>query len=179
MRDWLQKNPAASGGGAVALLVIALGLLFWQSGGAATGGGNVYFYDAQADALFTAGADAIPPIDTPGGGSGGVIAHVYACGECPGDIEGMTLAELEQAGAFVNHFQRYDDDAKRILDRGADGLPAEKAEERLDWAQIEGVLIQAPGDEAWHRGESLPAVEIEDARFDACPGAEPPQRCRP
>lgn len=43
---------------------------------------GLYFFDLDTGETFTAPVDAVPPIDAPSGAARGVLAHVFACGDC-------------------------------------------------------------------------------------------------
>ncbi len=160
IRRWLNNNPATTATGAVTLFVIAVGILLYTSGvfrGARpTTSDQFYFYDMKAQKLFAAKSTLIPPITAPSGGQG-VVAQVYACGDC-------------SAGQFVGLLQKYSPAAKQAIEGGLPPNPAGDL-----------VCMPEPGSE-WvpadsPQGQTLRLAAVAAARAH-CKGREP-RRCFP
>lgn len=78
LRDTIESNRVAAA--VVAALVLAAAVMLMSRGKTPTGPTHRWFYDLQANRLFPE-KSALPPITAPSGGQG-VLAHVFACGEC-------------------------------------------------------------------------------------------------
>lgn len=110
IREYLNKNPAITIAGMAILVAITLVVILRNAG--VWGGptpetsGTMYFYDEDTRELFTARSDQLAPIAAPSGGSG-VLAEVYACGDCSGE-------------KFAGLLQKYTDKGKKAM---SDGIP--------------------------------------------------------
>lgn len=165
LREWMNSNAGPALIGAGVLLAFGLGLILWHGVGSGTGvlGDQAYYHDPTSDAFFVADRQALPPITTPAGGEDGLRAHIYSCGECPPDIEGVSMRELEETGAFVNHLERYTIEAKSALEDEASLSPGE-----ADVLRVQGRELQPAGDAQWVPGESPTAMAIEEAADERC-----------
>lgn len=91
---------------AAALLAVA-GLLLYKfifTQELPTTSSKFYYYDTQTDELFVDEANLIPPIKAPSGGEG-VIAQVYACGDCSGE-------------KYIALLRKYSPEAKQAIEKG-------------------------------------------------------------
>lgn len=107
MRDWLKKNPKAATGIITAALLISTGVLayslFFSESKPGTSS-KFYYYDMKTQELFVDEADLVPPIKAPSGGEG-VLAQVYACGDCSGEL-------------VVGILKKYTPKAKQAIENG-------------------------------------------------------------
>lgn len=185
MRAWIEGNPAVAAAIAVVLLLGALALLVRQTTEQAPGGTGAYFYNPDVDEFFAGPSGTVPPIETPTGGQEGVRAAIYACGECPAGIAGMSLGDLEQTDAFVGHFERYEDRAKQIIEQGAEHILGpeadfEEIEAAMDWAEVEGLLVRTAAGEQWHQADSQHGMNITAQAREICERKdESAMLCRP
>lgn len=181
IREWINRNTLGALVVTVLALVAALGLTLWRSGG--TGGPvEAYFFDLDTGELFTAAARQLPPIETPGGGHQGVSAHIFACGECPAPVAGLTLDALRDQGGFVAYFERYSDSAKMMLEAGFPPETPEEEELREALAEDpeQAALVRRPDDEEWVELRSEAGDRIAAAAWERpCPDGTAPTRCRP
>lgn len=132
IREWLKNNPVI--GGAIvagimltAILILVLSLLPTNPTPASTP--NNYYYDMQSGELFVADVSLIPPIKAPSGGEG-VLAQVYACGECGDDSELFVgiLRKYSPAGkqAIENDMPPgVENELVRLTDEGSRWVPAD------------------------------------------------------
>jgi hypothetical protein len=116
LRESMNNSPAATTIGAVVVLLIALGIVFYTTGvfGGAeqgTGTGHFYFYDVEANTLFSAETSQIPPIKAPSGGEG-VLAQVYCCGDC--------------SDHFITRLEKYTPAGKRGMENNGPVSPGDK-----------------------------------------------------
>jgi hypothetical protein len=127
LRQYLNENPAVGTSGAVAIFVIAIVGVVWQvMNSGPPPAKQIYFYDAQANTLFSAAADKQSPIKTPAGHDVGIIAVIYACGSC-GDYVGETPKAIQQDNATLAWLQK--------MQQRRGGEPKE--------------VIKVPGSESW------------------------------
>lgn len=182
LKAWMSKNSLAIAIVAVLVACFALAFTFWLEFG--KGGGrapqNAYYYDPGTGQVFISSAGQHPPIETPTGELNGVRAQIFACGDCPGNLDGMSLREIEDAGAFVAYFEQYSTEAKAILEGygGGENNGSISYEEFMSAAEG-GLLIQRPGDTAWVNTFSTTASRILDTPTERCEGVGPPTPCRP
>lgn len=158
LRQWLNENPAVSTVAAVVLLVLCIGFVLYQVG--AVGGpqvsGNKYFYDRNTGELFVDSSEKVPPITTDSGEydgqPAGVVARIYACGEC-GSYHGMTPEEVEEAGARIGVLEMYPIKIKEVMENG-------------NWEQIQQPpdayrQLRRPQDEQWISASSQQGIQLE------------------
>lgn len=167
-REWLNNNSAVVAAGAAVLLVLLL-IFHWhfRSEGHSP---LAYFYDPEADEFFLDDAGELAPVETPSGGMNGLRAVIYACGQCPRGIAGMTMDELEQSNALVARFERYSEEARRILEEDfAPSGPEDVADLRAR-AMDEGLFIREPDGDQWYRADGARGMEIGDPPAQVCEG---------
>lgn len=181
LRDWMNNNSAVVTILAVVVLVISLGVIIMNSSGRS--GARIvdmYYYDMNSGKLFVGKSDQLAPIDAPSGPyrdqPGGVRAYVFACGECPDNIDGATLADLQSNGAFVGWMEMYTPEAKAALTQQQEGPPADMA---FYEAFERGQLVKRPEDEQWVQAQSEPGFRITEQITTKCPSGEMPQPCFP
>lgn len=181
IREMMNNNPAVVTIGAVVVLVLCLGAIMCQLRGPSRPSGpiDLYFFDTNAGTLFTASSDQYPPIPAPsdtGTGTSGVRAHVFGCGGCPGDLDGMTPGEVEDAGAFIGYLERYTEEAKAALEqsRGSDHIDsAMMYEMNLD------TEVREVGSDQWVSGMDARGTDVYDRVRERCEGQERAEACRP
>ncbi len=107
---------------------------------------TAWFYDLNTGELFTASADAIPPIDAPsgplrvGGGPAGVRAYVFTCGEC------------DDASRFVGYIETYSPAASRQMRAARQRANSERRSIDfllLDREARKGRLVKRVNDTQW------------------------------
>lgn len=182
-RDWINNNPAGMTTVAAIALALALVIILWQTGGTGMPSPpDVYYYDLEAEELFVAGGNRLAPIETPAGGERGVRAHVYACDQCPGNLAGLTMDEIEAQGAFVGWIERYPAEVKAVLEeyrqRGANGPLEVEDETRLFEAEAHGPVVRRPDGSRWHRLDTEAGIAVMDAPMERC-GGQVVERCTP
>src|SRR5690606_37122510 len=141
---------------------------------------DLYFYDLSSGQLFTAASDQIPPIETPNGPHAGVRAHVFACGECPGNLNGMNAEQVKQAGAYIAYLEMYTPEGKNALTaaqapQGDAGGPPPGA--MID--PMEQTLVKRVEDAKWLSMYSQPGYQLTDQAITQCPDGSPARACRP
>lgn len=177
LREHLNSNPVIATSVTVGALVLAVLVLLWQLGEPAAGEGE-YYYDPQTEALFIAPFDSHAPVSTPSGGDDGLRARVFGCGQCPGNLEGMTLEEVEAAGATIGWLERYSEQARQILEQ-YDELPDDEEElERVEQAEEEGAEVRPVGADTWYPVDSPAGDALFDRIAQRCAGAVP-MECYP
>ena len=147
-----------------------------------------WFFDQVTGTIFEAHSNAIPPIATTEYPDqlelveAGVRAYIFACGECPTDLQGMTIEQVEQSGAFVGWLEQYTDAAKEEMSR-AHSLRADKHvppvafEFLMLWEK--GHQICRTDDEQWVLAMSEDGVKIMHDLRNRCAGGNYPKRCYP
>ena len=167
LREWMNENSAIVTVGAVVLLVVALTIVIMQG----TGGGVVttdqaYYYDAEADNIFTAPIESIPPIESPAGNQA-VRVHYYSCGGC---------GEEER---FVGYYEKYTEEAKQAIQEartaGSEGGPQGPA--RMQ-AMMTGQLYSADGEE-WYPAMSPRGTQVQAELANRCGEGEKLRICVP
>lgn len=179
VRQWINENSTVAAAVAAAVAVVALTALIWQATGSGTGApSEAYYYDAREDAFFVGPFDAYPPIETPHGETAGVRAHIFACGGCPRNIVGETMAGLTEQGAFVAYLERYEEEAKRALEaHRADPQPEDVAVLGLEES---GRLVSTPDTSRWVPLDSESGMRMVDSALEEpCDDGVPPVRCLP
>lgn len=92
MRDLFVRYPYVFVGAAVLVLAVSLWRMLGGGGGAKPDGR--WYLDLNTGELFAYRGYELPPIPAPSGGEG-VLAHVYACGDC-GDPAQRVIVALEK-----------------------------------------------------------------------------------
>ena len=120
---------------------------------------------------------AIPPIAAPGGKhkgkNGGVKAHIYQCGECTGNFDGMTAAEVEEAGGFIAYLSTYSSKAKKVMESGDVNKIMS-----MQMSGMTGVVIKSVKGKKWVPENSGPGYSIVKNISENCSG-EIARMCRP
>lgn len=184
IREWMNNNSSVALVVTIVAVTAAL-VVIWQTLGSSEAGAQaVYHYDLDAGAVFVAPATTIPPTETPAGGTNGVRIGILGCGECPqDDFTGMSIEEIEEAGAFVAYFERYTDEAKTVLDEARAGasqaMEDPDFEERVHEAESTGRVVRQPQDQQWITQTSERGLWITDgAPAERCAGTVP-RTCLP
>jgi hypothetical protein len=98
LRETIQEKPIVG----IIIAVVALGIVgyvfYWQSA-AGVPLGSRYYYDVSSGELVPHKTDSMPPVTLPSGNQG-VLAHVFACGDCGSE-------------QFVGYLQKYTDAYKK------------------------------------------------------------------
>lgn len=171
LRDWMNNNSAVVTIGAVVILILSLGYIVFSSRGRSSGPRviDVYFYDLNAQKLFTAKSDAIPPIETEsgpatGGAPAGVRAYVFACNDCGNEND-----------RFIGWLEMYTPEAKALLSQPAAETPEQAAEREMRMYEVweNGQLIRAVEGGQWVRANSQEAINITSQIESKCPGGAP------
>jgi hypothetical protein len=175
LREIINQNSAAATLAAVVVLVLALGAIVMQLvGGPQIPRFDAYYYDLESDELFIAESGLYPPIEGPSGDLRGVKAYVLTCGDCPSNLAGMSVEEIERTDAFIGWFEIYESEVKQALE-------AEEPDPDLDPEIFDrGPLAWRPGiDERPMPRESEAFMKIEQELFGRCPGDEFADICTP
>ena len=168
LRETINNNSAVATIVAVVVLVIALGILVWTSGSGGGGGDyQVYFYDLNTKTISKQPANTPSPHDIGGGtfsyfdgelGSG-VRATIFACEEDLDLDSGMTLEEVEAAGAKIISLQRFTPQALETQQRIFAG--EEVTFEDADPAALDsGTLVSDLEGKTWYVETSQQATEL-------------------
>lgn len=156
-REVIQGNR-----GALLLVVVLLALsvvIFSRSRPSKGGGDQRWFYDLQAGKLFAHSVRNLPPVTAPSGGEG-VLAHVYACGECT------------EAQRTVVYLEKYTDAGKAwAIDTPTD------QEGAINTGHLIGLLSDT-GEVTWVVAESRDGNAITERIGRLCPDQRPTP-CRP
>ncbi|MEM8739453.1 MAG: hypothetical protein AAGG38_13400 [Planctomycetota bacterium] len=168
----MNKNSAVATIVAVLVIVLALGLIVLRNQRPGLGDFEVFYYDLNTQKVFTAKAEAIPPIDSGGGtysypdgeyGSG-VRADIYSCGDLVKVKSGMTRAEVEAAGAFIALLTRYSSEQKELIERmrttGDTQIPGA--------SQVENPLISTADGTEWVPALSDAGRELTEKSTEMC-----------
>ena len=183
VRDSLNNHPAIITILAVVLLVGALWAILSQTRGSRSGPRDTqaYFYDLGSGKLFLDLSTSFPPIIAPSGSymdkPGGVRAFIYSCGECDSDYSGMTVEELEEAGAYIAFIEKYTAQVQERLTKMS-SQPGMLPMEQLDHLYREGMEIKEPGDDRWIKRFSAKGTQIQ-RRKHKCPSGEESNPCIP
>ena len=179
LRDTLNNNSSLVTIVSVVVLVVALGIIVWTSKGPSGGGRtvNVYFYDLNTNKLFTTTNDQLAPIDAPSGptaagNKAGVMAYVYACGQC-GEYDGMTVEEVEATGAWISRLEMYTPETiKAIEDAMKTSSNPDAAREEM--GDTNSSLIKRPKDSGWTPMDSPKGMAImREQGTRTCPEGRP------
>ena len=142
IRLWLNKNAVIIGT-ASAILLIASILSVWKPTSRRhtdTWTPREYYYDLNTGKLFVAQKMHNPPIEAPSGPHegrpGGVLAHVFTCGDC------------QEEQWRVGFLEKHTDDAKQAMQALQDSQPG------LGHAPViarlaQGTLVKRPEDADW------------------------------
>jgi hypothetical protein len=180
VRDWMNNNSAVVTILAVVILVISLGVIIMQTRGrGAPRTIDLYFYDLNTNQLFVARSDQIPPIPAPSGPlrgqpgdlPAGVRAHVFACGDCPSGLRGLTPEQVEQRGAYVAYLDMYTEEGRRAL---AGDAPTDMMTDPM-----EQTLVRRVADRDWQPMYSEVGFRLTETAVRACPEGAPAVACRP
>ncbi|NBC11175.1 MAG: hypothetical protein GVY24_05485 [Planctomycetes bacterium] len=182
IRETMNNNPAMVTIGAVVVLVLCLGAIMCQvrepSGGQG-GAVQLYFLDEGTGMLFTAESKQQPPIVAPsdtGGSTSGVRAHVLSCGDCPGNLDGLTREEVQAQGAFIGYLEKYTPEAKAAMEQAMSG---EEPDIAIMYEMDKGKLMRMPDSDQWIDANSERAVDVHIANREQCPGDVRPRQCFP
>jgi hypothetical protein len=178
IRTWINNHSSIVTIITVLVLLVAIGVVIWDAGGVGGGrpGTPAYYYDLNTGEIFVRSTPELAPIEAPSGPhqgeSAGVLAVVYACGQCPADLEGMTAKELEQTNAYIGWLQRYTDKIKKARASGGSDqdsrMPPPVSSQRL----------MPVGGETWVSGTSGQATTLQQNELQRC-GDQEPQECTP
>lgn len=190
LRDWMNNNSALVTIAAVVLLVVTLGWIILQAKGpSASRMKSQYYYDLNTGTIFTADSSEMPPIETPSGPDktgkpAGVRARVFACGDCRRSYVGMTVAQIEEADAFIAFLEKFTPEAKKSMEEAKDtvaepteatGIPGDPNYRRpggggrLIMEGGQGLLIRQVNGEKWLAMRSREAQKITTTFGTKCP----------
>ncbi len=196
-REWLNRNSAVVTIGAVVLLIFSLAFIIKQSLPRRFRPQivDIYYYDLGTGKVFLAKSDQTPPVEAPGGPSGsgmpmGVRAYLFACGECPTGLAGLTAEQLAAKQVFVGWLEMYTPEAKQYMEQmrrgaadesgpappGAAGGPM--VPEMYD-VMMQGQLIRAIDNDQWVPANTPEGFEIMNLLRQACPPESVPRPCFP
>lgn len=146
--EMLRDKPMVGIALAVVMLLLA-GVMTMRGRG---GKGLQFHYDLQSGELVAFAAREAPPVTLPSGNKG-VLAYVFACGDC---------ASNEQ---FVGYLLMYSEDAKRQLMTEAQG-PAEQL------SPLIARKPESPGEEpVWVSAQSRQGGAIIQTAYERCGGS--------
>lgn len=187
VRMWLSENPQVAT--IVAVVIIAISWIFIYRYSSPPSYGPIpdaYFYDMNTGELFTAPSDRNPPIETDsgpytgefcppklresGGLPAGVIAHVFACGDCSEENRKIAYVEM------------YTPRLKQMLEN-RDELTEEERYE-LESSMEMHRLVMKPDEtdeqkKGWRPYAAPGVYEYIEAANKPCPDGEYPLMCFP
>lgn len=138
--------------------------------------GSSYFLDLTTNKLFTAAADQVPPIKTPGrhmrdGQPAGVRAYVMSCGDCA-DTQSHMIAYLE---SFTSEGQRV------MLEAAGEMAILRNASDSPPQSRETGCLVaRADLQGGWIPASSQEGRRLVSDAMRPCPGTgNRPRSCRP
>lgn len=184
IREILNQNSSIGILAAVVLLVISLFIIYRELSG---GGGpqppkNKYFLDLNSGEVLIGDIKAIAPIETPTGPHegepAGVMAHIFACGECEKSYAGMTITEVEQSGAEISYLTKFSLEGKQALERMRDEefSPEEYAPDAaLEYSELVANVYA----DRWYSMESDMDAEMFYEDTPDCPEEKPLRQCYP
>ena len=182
VRDWLNNNSAVVTLLAVVVLVISLGVIIMNSTSSQRSRiVDMYYYDMNTGKLFIGKSDALPPIEAPSGpinnSPAGVRAYVFACGDCPADIDGASEEELKEMNVFIGWLEKYSEQAKAALAKQQEDPAAD-----VDYfmAIEQGQHVSAPGSNRWVGANSEAGFRLMERISQLCGSTgEIPKPCYP
>lgn len=166
LRDSLGGNPALA---VVAVIVIIAAIALGFRGSGAGEFAEGFYYDVDANELFTADYAQQPPIPAPSGGQG-VRAHVFSCSDC-----------ADPASYFIARLEKYSDEGKRLLAQ----IDTADAEQRMQLnARIaREIFVALPpegdADIAWHTMESPGGMAVMQHLTQQCATGGKAINCTP
>ncbi len=131
----------------------------------------VWFYDLGTDQLFSADADAVPPIQAPSGievdgRPGGVRAKVFACGGC-----------ADPADRFIGWLEQFTPEAQRaMIQNQTNPIETHRA---TPIAYMDQLLVRAVQGDRWHRASSEEAAGLLGSPRQRCPDGVVLHACFP
>ncbi len=169
LRTILDENPTVAIIGTVVVLVASLAAIaytVWPQ--PAIQPVDVYFYDVDANQLFTASNNDLPPIKAPSGGMG-VRAYVFACNDCD-----------DPDDRFVAWLEMYTPEYKQAL-RNPRPVTPESDEPMIELGSVmeQGQLVRAPESPGWVSHASQQGLAVMEKVQEQCEGGSPPNNCFP
>ena len=184
IREFLNQNSSIGILAAVVLLVISLFIIYRELSGAGRPQPpqSKYFMDLNTGEVFIGDFNALAPIETPSGPHegepAGVVANIFACGECEKSYAGMTVTEIEQTGAEVAYLTKFSMEGKQALERMRDEefSPEEyPPEEELDYRE----LVADVNADRWFYMETDIEAQMLYEDMPVCPEDKPLRQCYP
>ena len=144
----VRSDPKVGGGLAAALLTLALTYAYLNSGESGPPAfNNAYFFDVQSKQLFSQPGELQPPIDAPSGAGNGVLAFVYGCGDCKGELHIHYLKKLTPERKAKPEGQEF----------SSDGILIASAKDPQTWHKLgskDSDLIKSQGSQACGSGNT-------------------------
>ncbi len=199
-REWLNQNSALTTVATVVLLICALGFAMChltKSSFSGTALSKSYYYDLVEGKVFGGPLlNVLPPIDGPNGPisdgdqqkKAGLRAYIFDCGGCSTDFEGMTLQEVEAAGARIGYLELF---KQKALDAYSKFVASQNDENpryqdiNQIWVVIEGGkrMAQVPSKPGTYpkltKAGSAKGTGYKKAAIALCPDGNLPQNCMP
>ncbi|MEX0744702.1 MAG: hypothetical protein WD118_03795 [Phycisphaeraceae bacterium] len=179
IRDTLNNNSAVVTIAAVVILCVALAVIIWNStGGPSFQPRDIYFVDLNTDEIFVAKSDQYPPIAAPSdtdGQTSGVGVRIYACGECPTDLEGRSVRDLGGEDVWVAYLERWSDEARAMMRNELTPEDTDRFYELPD----AGHEVRALDDDRWNLMYSNIGQQLVEGQDTRCGDETYPALCRP
>ncbi len=159
----MAMNRGPTIGVAVGLLILAAVITVWNGGGGSSN--QQYYYNLQTGELVGRHTLDVPPITLPSGAPG-VLAHVYACGDC---------ATNE---TFIGFLTTYSDEDKQVMSTEVTEQQVQQGPLSVP-TPLTARPPQEPGGEIqWFPMQSPQGMAIADAANQRCGGSNT-TKCMP
>ena len=157
LREWMASNPSPVVAMVAAVLVLSMAIATAAAWAPSPRHDDpiLWYYDLGTDELFQA-VHQVAPIDSPSGARKGVLAHVFACGQC-------TEGEM-----YVGYLEKFSDEARALQSRLASQEPPED-EQEVWQILLRGHLIRSVERDAWVTHDSNAGRAIRDRAKSRCP----------
>lgn len=155
-------------------LCVLLAMKLLRGGAHAGTSGDAYFLDLNTNTLFVSSSSSIPPIEAPSGAGpagkqAGVRAHVFSCDESSRDLNGMTLDQISQSGAYIGYLEKRTDAFKAYITQSETGTPPDP---NLAARMVKQPnLISEPDGKRWVPDVSPEGQKILQKGRNGCEGA--------
>jgi len=162
LREWLSRNPVASGVIVAVLAVVAIALIFTNTGRRAGGQAKGFFYDMNKGQIFVSSTEETPPFNVDSGPEPAVSVMVYTCGDYCDQKDKWQIAFL----------LRYTDKGKDLIAQAGTYQPAAAHPQEISQlmlaADLEQEIKTAEGDK-WVSLSSPESIDIQKTARSTCP----------
>lgn len=165
IRGLMEQNQNMVAVVAVVVMILALIYIFYSCQGPSqrVGSSEAYYYDVVTQEVFTAGANLVPPIQSPAGNEA-VRVHFYSCGSC------------SKSERFAGYYEKYPPEAKAKIEE------AMKSQEMTEYIyEYENAALVSLDAKTWApmSGPGGTSVQDELDKKLQCDGDKRPRYCMP